>query len=157
MNTISRHLRWPPLTSLITITTLMATDAVTASGQESGNVGLPTLVRAALDSNSQLVAAREAYNLASEQVSEAWGSVMPTVDLNASYQRNLSVPVNFLPAAIFDPSAGPDDYLPVQFGADNQWNSAISVEQPLFRPGVIVALGAAQRFENLQVEAVRLN
>ena len=73
MNTISRHLRWPPLTSLITITTLMATDAVTASGQESGNVGLPTLVRAALDSNSQLVAAREAYNLASEQVSEAWG------------------------------------------------------------------------------------
>ena len=155
MNTISRHLRWPPLTSLITITALMAAEAVTASGQESGNVGLPTLVRAALDSNSQLVAAREAYNLASEQVSEAWGSVMPTVDLNASYQRNLSVPVNFLPAAIFDPSAGPDDYLPVQFGADNQWNSAISVEQPLFRPGVIVALGAAQRFENLQVEAVR--
>ena len=109
MNTISSHLRWPTLTSLIAITALLAIDVVIVSGQESGNVGLPTLVRDALDSNSQLVAAREAYNLASEQVSEAWGSVMPTVDLNASYQRNLSVPVNFLPAAIFDPSAGPDD------------------------------------------------
>ena len=109
MNTIFSHLRRPTLTNFITITALLATDVVTVSGQESGNIGLPTLVREALSSNSQLVAAREGYNLASEQVSEAWGNVMPTVDLNASYQRNLSVPVNFLPAAIFDPSAGPDD------------------------------------------------
>jgi outer membrane protein TolC len=134
---------------------LWASGSTRVSGQETERSGLTVLVRTALDSNDQLVAAREAYNLASEQVSEAWGSVMPTVDLNASYQRNLSVPVNFLPAAIFDPTAGPDDYLPVQFGADNQWNSTISVEQPLFKPSVIVALGAAQRFENLQVEAVR--
>jgi outer membrane protein TolC len=134
---------------------LWASGSTRVSAQETERSGLTVLVRTALDSNDQLVAAREAYNLASEQVSEAWGSVMPTVDLNASYQRNLSVPVNFLPAAIFDPTAGPDDYLPVQFGADNQWNSTISVEQPLFKPGVIVALGAAQRFENLQVEAVR--
>ena len=134
---------------------LWTSGSTRVSAQETERSGLTVLVRTALDSNNQLVAAREAYNLASEQVSEAWGNVMPTVDLNASYQRNLSVPVNFLPAAIFDPTAGPDDYLPVQFGADNQWNSTISVEQPLFKPGVIVALGAAQRFENLQVEAVR--
>ena len=155
MNTKSSCLRWSTLLGLMMQFALWASGSTRVSAQETERSGLTVLVRTALDSNDQLVAAREAYNLASEQVSEAWGNVMPTVDLNASYQRNLSVPVNFLPAAIFDPTAGPDDYLPVQFGADNQWNSAISVEQPLFKPGVIVALGAAQRFENLQVEAVR--
>lgn len=126
-----------------------------AAGQQSEALGLSTLVRSALDTNNRLVAAREAYNLAEEQVSEAWSGVMPSVNFNASYQRNLAVPVNFLPAAIFDPTAGPNDYIGVQFGADNQWNSTISVEQALFRPTLLVALGAAQGFENLQDESVR--
>ncbi len=43
----------------------------------------------------------------------------------------------------------------MQFGADNQYSSTLSVEQPLFEPGVIVALGAAGRFERLQEEVVR--
>lgn len=117
--------------------------------------GLTTLVRSALRSNNELVSARAGYETAQEQVSEAWSSVMPSVDFNASYQRNIAVPVNFLPEIIFNPSAGPDDFIPVQFGADNVWNSTIAVEQPLFRPNVIVALGAAKRFENLQSETVR--
>lgn len=126
--------------------------------QEPGS-GTPAnllgLVRTALDTNQELRAAREAYVTAQEQVSEAWGNVMPSVDLNASYQRNIAPALNFLPAAIFDPTAGPDDYIGVQFGADNVWNSTISVEQPLFRGNVLVALGAARRFEVLQSETVR--
>ncbi|MEM7415581.1 MAG: TolC family protein [Gemmatimonadota bacterium] len=140
------------------VATALAALVMSASGlsaQEPEPVGLAGLVRTALDQNNDLRAAREGYETAQEQVSEAWSNVMPSVDFNASYQRNLAAAVNFLPAAIFDPTAGPDDYVPVQFGADNQWSSTISVEQPLFRPGVIVALGAAQRFEALQDESVR--
>jgi outer membrane protein TolC len=113
------------------------------------------LARAALDTNRDLIAAREAHVVAQEQVSEAWSNVMPSIDLNASYQRNIAPALNFLPAAIFDPTAGPDDYIGVQFGADNVWNSTFAVEQPLFKPSVIVALGAAGRFELLQSEMVR--
>ncbi len=155
MNTKSG--RFGRLTSGITFlaSVLLVTVPTTVSGQQTETVGLTTLVRSALDTNNQLVAAREAYITATEQVSETWSEVMPSVDLNASYQRNLAVPVNFLPAVIFDPTAGEDDYLPVQFGADNQWNSTIFVEQPIFRPGLIVALGAAQRFVDLQDESVR--
>jgi outer membrane protein TolC len=120
---------------------------------EADQEGLADLVRLALDRNRDLTAAREGYVTAQEQVSEAWSNVMPTVDLNASYQRNIAAPVSFLPAEIF--GGEPGEFLPVQFGADNQWNSTLSVEQPLFRPGVIVALGAARRFENLQGEVVR--
>lgn len=124
--------------------------------QESGRpVGLESLARNALDSNRDLVAAREGLQVAEEQVSEAWSSVYPTIDLNASYSRNISPAVNFLPAQIFDPTAGPDDYIGVQFGADNTWNSTISFEQPLFRAGVFIGVGAAGQFRNFQGEVVR--
>ena len=135
---------------------MLAAMAAPADGQqwrtgeptEASQEGLADLVRLALDKNRDLTAARESYVTAQEQVSEAWSSVMPSVDLNASYQRNLAPPVSFLPAEIF--GGQPGEYLPVQFGADNQWNSTLSIEQPLFRPNVIVALGAARRFETLQ-------
>jgi len=119
----------------------------------AGQEGLADLVRLALDKNRDLTAAREAYITSQEQVSEAWSSVMPSVDLNASYQRNIAAPVSFLPAEIF--GGEPGEFLPVQFGADNQWNSTLTVEQPLFKPNVIVALGAARRYENLQGEVLR--
>jgi outer membrane protein TolC len=143
------------ISSALAFALVLAATAAPAGAQEASREGLTDLVRLALDTNRELIAAREAYVTAQEQVSEAWSQVMPSVDLNASYQRNIAAAVNFLPAIIFDPSAGPDDYIPVKFGADNVWNSTLSVEQPLFRPGVIVALGAAQRYENLQSEAVR--
>lgn len=125
----------------------------TGEPASAGQEGLVDLVRLALDKNRDLTAAREAFVTSQEQVSEAWSAVMPSVDLNASYQRNIAAPVSFLPAEIF--GGQPGEFLPVQFGADNQWNSTLSVEQPLFRPNVIVALGAARRFENLQAEVVR--
>lgn len=99
--------------------------------------------------------ARLGLRQAEEQVSEAWSSVYPSIDLNASYTRNISPAVNFLPAIIFDPTAGPDDLIPVRFGADNQWNSTISVEQPLFSAAAFLGVGAAGRYENLQQEVVR--
>lgn len=123
--------------------------------ESAGAMGLEQVVRTALGSNRDVIAARLGLREANERVSEAWSNVYPTVDLNVSYTRNISPPVNFLPAAIFDPTAGPDDYIGVQFGADNQWTSSLSVEQPLFRPSVFVALGAAGRFESLQEESVR--
>ena len=126
------------------------------AAQDAGRpMALESLARSALSSNRDLMAAREGLLVADEQVSEAWSSVYPTIDLNASYSRNISPAVNFLPAQIFDPTAGPDDYIGVQFGADNTWNSTLSFEQPLFRPGVFIAVGAAGRFQSFQGEVVR--
>jgi len=126
-----------------------------AAQQPQSVLGLETLVRTALDSNRDLVAARYGLEVAREQVSEAWSSVYPSVDLNASFSRNISPSVQFLPAQIFNPTAGPDDYLAVQFGADNNWNSTISLEQPLFQARAFVGVGAAGRFESYQNEVVR--
>jgi outer membrane protein TolC len=112
-------------------------------------------VRQALDRNQQLVAARAVLDEAGGRVTEAWGAVYPSVDLSMDYTRNVSPAVNFLPAVIFDPEAGPDDQIAVKFGADNAWNGLISVEQAVFKPAVFIGLGAASRYESLQDEVVR--
>lgn len=147
--------RWAGVVALVLV---LAMSAAPARAQDSGDrvMGLTALVRTALDSNRDLIVAREGYVTAKEQVSEAWSSVLPSIDFSASYTRNISPAVNFLPARIFgDPDAGPDDFIPVRFGADNQWSSTILIEQAIFRPTVLVALGAASRFEGLQNEVVR--
>lgn len=148
-----RKKRFPGSATLALALVLVAAPA--SAQTESGPMGLMGLARSTLDRNRELTVAREAYVTAQEQVSEAWSNVMPSIDLTASYTRNVDPTVNFLPAQIFDPEAEEGDFLKVQFGADNVWNSTLSVEQPLFRAGVFVALGAARRYEILQSEVVR--
>lgn len=89
------------------------------------------------------------------RVREAWGSVFPTLDLTASYTRNLTVPGSFLPAIFFDPDASPDDLIAVKFGSDNMWNMQLRAEQPLFEAAAFIGVGAAGRYEALQQEIVR--
>jgi outer membrane protein TolC len=157
MNGIEGRAERPTAWMVLALAAAVAMGTSEAAGQQGQErlMGITELARTALDSNRDLVAAREAYTTAQEQVSEAWGQVMPSVDFDASYTRNISPTVNFLPAQIFDSNAGPDDYIGVQFGADNTYSSSIAVEQPLFRAGVFVGLGAANRFESLQQEMVR--
>lgn len=114
-----------------------------------GAVGL------ALERNPQLRGARFALEEARERVSEAWGNIFPSLELSTTYTRNLSPPVNFLPANIFDPGADPDDLVAVRFGADNLWALTVDVEQPLFNAAAFIGVGAAGRFEALQMEVVR--
>ncbi len=112
-------------------------------------------VRLALDNSRDLRDAQLAMEEADEQVAEVWGRVFPQVDFNASYVRNISPAVSFVPARVFDPTAPAGEFISLQFGADNSWQSSISVEQPLFDPALLVGLGAAQRFQQLQREVVR--
>jgi outer membrane protein len=154
MNAISGKVGMVGRALAVTLALTSAAAAPRVSAQ-SQTFGLEQLARNALDSNRELIAAREGLDAAEEQVSEAWSSVMPTIDLNASYSRNLSPAVNFFPAVFFDPTAGPDDYIAVRFGTDNVYSSTLSFEQPLFRGGAFVGVGAAGRFRSFQTEVVR--
>jgi outer membrane protein len=116
---------------------------------------LEAAVQMALEQNEDLRGARFGLEVAQEQASEARSDLFPKIDLNASYAQNLMVAETFLPAFIFDPTAGPDDLVPVRFGADNVWSTNVTLEQALFRPSVFVALGAANRFENFEQETLR--
>jgi outer membrane protein len=127
-------------------------------GAVSGQAGPLTLARAmelAVERSRDVRDAELGLAIAQRQVREAWGNVFPTLNMNANYTRNLSVPGSFLPRIFVDPNAGPDELVLVRFGADNAWNFSMRAEQPLFRAAAFIGVGAAARYEALQAEAVR--
>jgi outer membrane protein len=140
---------------LCLLATLPLPLAAQARAGGSTTLTLDEAVRTALERNRDVREARDGLEVARKQVTEAWGSVYPSLSLNASYTRNVSPAKSFLPAIIFDPEAGPDDLIAVQFGADNQWTSTLSLEQPLFQARAFIGVGAASRFQALQEEVLR--
>ena len=131
-----------------------------AVGQESeppsgGVLTLQEAVSTSLESNRQLENARWQLEAARDQAREAWGSVMPTVNFNASYTRNLKLPQFFLPARFLDPDAEEGEVVPVQSGSDNSWFAQARADQPLFNAAAFLGVSAAGRFEALQQESLR--
>ena len=126
----------------------------TAAGDEL-LLGIDQAVEMALDRSRELEEARLLLTEAEEQSSEAWGEVWPRLDFSASYVRNISPPVSFVPARIFNPAAPPGEFISLEFGADNSWQSAVTLRQPLFDPRAFVGLGAADDFLRLRAEMVR--
>ncbi len=116
---------------------------------------LERAVAIALRNNRQLAVAQYDLETANKQVSEAYGALFPEIDGFASLQRNLELPSAFLPKIFIDPEADPDDLIAVTFGAENQWNAGLIVNQPLFDAGVFVGVGTAGSFRNLAREALR--
>jgi outer membrane protein len=126
-----------------------------ASPAEPMTLSLEEAVGMALAQSRDIRDARLALEQADERVSEAWGSVYPRVDFSGSYTRNIAPAVSFLPASIFDPTAPEGQFIKVQFGADNAWNTALVLDQPLFQAQAFIGVGAAGRYKALQEEVLR--
>lgn len=116
---------------------------------------LERAVAIALRNNRQLAVSQYDLEVANKQVSEAYGALLPEIDGFASLQRNLELPSAFLPKIFVDPEADPDELIAVTFGADNQWNAGLTLNQPLFDAGVFVGVGTAGAFRSLAREALR--
>lgn len=112
-------------------------------------------VRTALQQSRDMQDARLSLEEAEERVSEAWGSVFPTVDFSANFTRNIAPMVTFIPANLFDPDAQEGDFIKAQFGADNSWSSSLVLDQPLFEAQAFIGVGAAGRYQALQEESLR--
>jgi outer membrane protein TolC len=121
----------------------------------SDTLTLERAIRVAVDRNREIRSASLAVDEARGIAAEAWSGVLPALNLNASYTRNISPPVSFLPGEIFDPDSPPGTLIPVRFGADNLWNSTVSIEQPLFKAQAFLGVGAARRYLALQNEVLR--
>ncbi|MFQ5889313.1 MAG: TolC family protein [Gemmatimonadota bacterium] len=129
--------------------------AVSTRGPTAGSYSLERAVAYALEFNRELRLARLELDRAGQQVREARGSLFPEIEATLRYQRNVQVPEAFLPAVIFDPTAPPNELIPVRFGADNTWVARLSVTQPLFDAALFVGVGTAGRFRALQKETLR--
>ncbi|HSH45078.1 MAG TPA: TolC family protein [Longimicrobiales bacterium] len=132
---------------------LAATGAVAQEGDRV--LTLRSAMSTSLEGNAGLADARWSLEAARAQAREAWGSVLPSANLVASYTRNVDIPSSFLPAVFLDPDAEPGDLVEVQFGSRNSWFAEVRADQPLFNAAAFLGVGAADRFETLQREVVR--
>lgn len=131
------------------------TTSVKGALSDGNTLQLTEAIHVAMANNSDIK--RSLYNLkdADEQVRLAWSNVLPDISGSASYTRNLEIPVNFVPAQFFDPSAPAGELVPLQFGTDNNWQGGISVSQTLFRGEAIIGINSSKLYKAAQAENLR--
>ena len=87
----------------------------------SRTINLEQAIQISLANNTQMKRSLLSVRDADQQIRNAWSNVMPSIAASANYTRNLEVPVNFIPAIIFDPNATPGKLIPVASRTDNSW------------------------------------
>ncbi|MEX2477967.1 MAG: TolC family protein [Gracilimonas sp.] len=121
----------------------------------SQTLNLEQAIQISLANNTQMKRSLLSVRDADQQVRNAWSNVMPDIAASANYTRNLEVPVNFIPAIIFDPNANPDELVPVAFGTDNNWQGGLSVSQTLFSGQAFVGISSSELYKAAQSESMR--
>ena len=121
----------------------------------SQTLNLEQSIQIALANNNQMKRALLTIRDADQQIRSAWSQVMPDVAASANYTRNLEVPVNFIPAVIFNPDADPNELVPVAFGTDNNWQGGLSVSQTIFSGQAFVGITSSEQYKTAQSENLR--
>lgn len=122
---------------------------------EEQQLTLTQAIQTALANATEIKQALYDIEDANQQVLVSWGEVFPKIDTDISYQRNIKVPVNFLPEVIFNPAADPNSLIPVRFGTDNNWTGGFTVSQTLFRGEAFVGIATADLYRLAQKENYR--
>ncbi len=129
--------------------------AVSQETQKGVEVSLDQMIEMAIANSPEIKRALLAVKDADQLVKIAYGEVFPDVTSSISYTRNIEIPVNYIPAKLFDPNA-PDGLLaPVEFGTDNNWQGGFTVEQNLFKGEALVGISSSTVFKLVQEESFR--
>jgi outer membrane protein len=112
------------------------------------NITLDEAVDLAVRNNREVASARHGIEKAQAQVAEALGNALPTLNLSAVYQRNVQVPVFFIPN-FQDPNAG---LQAIRVGLKNQYNVGFQASQILFNSAVFTGIGASRIYEQAASE-----
>lgn len=112
------------------------------------SITIDEAIEIALKNNSEVVSSRHGIDKAEARVAEALGNALPTLNLSAVYQRNIQVPVFFIPN-FQDPAAG---LQAIRVGLKNQYNVGFQASQILFNSAVFTGIGASKIYEHAAKE-----
>lgn len=132
-----------------------AQDTQQLRSSDTQTLDLRQAIQISLANNTQMKRSLLSVRDADQQVRNAWSNVMPEVSASANYTRNLEVPVNFIPAIIFDQNADPDELIPVAFGTDNNWQGGFTVSQTIFSGQAFVGISSSELYKAAQSEGMR--
>lgn len=122
---------------------------------EDYELTLEEAIQLAVANSPQIKRALLSIDDADQLVKYAYGDVFPEISSSVNYTRNMEIPVTYIPAQLFDPTAPAGTLAPVQFGTDNNWQGGFTVNQTLFKGETIVALSTAAIFKTVQEENYR--
>lgn len=117
-------------------------------------LSLSMAIKTALANNHDIKRALLAVKIADAEVKNAWAEVMPDINTNLVYTRNLEIPVNFVPAAFFGDTES-DELIPLAFGTDNNWQGGFTVSQNIFKGEALIGISSAELFKSASEEAQR--
>lgn len=86
---------------------------------------------------------------------QAKGDLLPTLAGSGNLSHNLKDPVSFFPKIFFDPTADPNDLMPVKIGATNSLNAGLSLSIPIFAMGIYRNIELSNINIQLALEQVR--
>ena len=126
----------------ISYTLLLMTVIYGVKAQNS--MSLDEAIGYALTNNENLKNAVIATKDADSQVFETRADGLPQINANFGYTNNTQIPVNLLPANIFDPTAGPDDIAAIRFGIQHQSQLGVTASQMIWDGSFFIGLKAAK-------------
>ncbi len=127
---------------IIALLILFFSQNIHAQSQDSIiTLTLNTAISMALDKNRDIKLSKQDVERASAQIDEAYANVWPTINFNGQYQRNIKLPVLFLPPNTpFNPSNSTETF---SLGANNSYSLGFSLNQTLFSLKVNTAVKIA--------------
>lgn len=132
----------------ITAIALLIMTASSVASAAPRSLTMDEAIDLALKNNKEVEASKIGIEKAEARVLEAIGNALPTLSLSAVYQRNIQVPVFFIPN-FEDPSKG---LSPVRVGLNNQYNVGFQASQILFNSAVFTGIGASKIYEHAAKE-----
>ena len=122
--------------------------------QTTYHLTLEKAQKLALNENRNIQNAGYDIQIAKKKVWETTAIGLPQVSAGVDYSNMLDIPVTLMPARIFDPNAGPDDYVPLKFGQQHNGSFSFNVSQLVFSGEYIVGLQASKTYQSLSKQAM---
>jgi outer membrane protein TolC len=104
------------------------------------DLSLDEAIEIALKQNKNILVAKLSVQKAESQVTEAYGSAMPSVSFNAGFNHNIQLPVFFFPSPITGEVA------PLRIGQTNVYSMTAQVQQVLFNGAVFTAVQSSKLY-----------
>ena len=103
----------------------------------------------AIQHNTQMKNARLDVEIAKDRVWETTATGLPQVNASGSYNDNLKLRTQLLPAQFFDPNAPEGEKIGVQFGTQHNFSGDVNVSQLIFSGSYIVGLQTSRVYKSL--------
>lgn len=136
--------------NIVLLIVLLGSTTAMGFGQRR-TLSIRDAVHIAIKQNKDLEVARLGIQKADAQVLEARGNALPSLNVGAQYNRNIKVPVFFIPN-FQDPSAG---LQAVEAGLANSYSVSASASQVLFNAAVFRGIGASRIYADAAREQYR--